>query len=262
MVKNINEIDFKRTITHTSYKHGDKKVKKGGPSRMLEQHITDNKQNLNNRDVSENEAFYPANENFLKFNVPYNETVYWGGGFFTLMLLIIIVGGFKFPDEIFSLSFLLPLFITIAGLIFFVIYYFTMPKKECIFNRRDGLLTFPGFYWRPNITMPIKEVIFSMTSPSAQGLGAYMLEIVRPDKTYSLFLCTLGKSCYEDLSFFLWYMDKNRPLPPGDAFDEYRQKDFERRKAAGFPKPMFPSRFPTPEATAEQQAQRERIGGW
>ncbi len=59
-------------------------------------------------------------------------------------------------------------------------------------------------------------------------------------------------------SFMVWYMDKNRPLPPGSAFDEYREIDFERRKAEGFPPPLFPSRFPIPEATPEQQAERNR----
>ena len=63
-------------------------------------------------------------------------------------------------------------------------------------------------------------------------------------------------------SFMVWYMDKNRPLPPGTAFDSYRQEDFERRKAEGFPKPLYSSEIPTPEATPEQQTERERIGGW
>ncbi|MEB3373287.1 hypothetical protein SFC43_07725 [Bacteroides sp. CR5/BHMF/2] len=36
-------------------------------------------------------------------------------------------------------------------------------------------------------------------------------------------------------------MDKNRPLPQGDAFHPYREKDFLRRKAEGFPKPIYPS---------------------
>ncbi|WFO14845.1 hypothetical protein M601_013075 [Cellulophaga baltica 4] len=63
-------------------------------------------------------------------------------------------------------------------------------------------------------------------------------------------------------NFLVWYMDKNRPLPPGAAFDEYRKQDFERRKAEGFPKPLYPSNIPTPEATKEQQAVRKKIGGW
>jgi hypothetical protein len=58
-------------------------------------------------------------------------------------------------------------------------------------------------------------------------------------------------------SFYVWYMDKNRPLPPGDAFDAFRDADFERRKADGFPAPLFKSLIPTPEAIAEQQLVRE-----
>ena len=48
-------------------------------------------------------------------------------------------------------------------------------------------------------------------------------------------------------SFYVWYMDKNRPLPPGSAFDPYRKKDYERRKAEGFPPPFYKSLIPTPE---------------
>jgi len=43
-------------------------------------------------------------------------------------------------------------------------------------------------------------------------------------------------------------MDKNRPLPPGTAFDEY--------------KPLYGSNVPTPEATPEQQKERLILGGW
>jgi hypothetical protein len=57
-------------------------------------------------------------------------------------------------------------------------------------------------------------------------------------------------------------MDKNRPLPPGTAFDPYRQQDYERRKKLGFPRPLYYSNIPTPEATEEQQKERELIGGW
>ena len=42
------------------------------------------------------------------------------------------------------------------------------------------------------------------------------------------------------------------------GFDPYRQQDFERKKAAGFPPPLYKSTFPTPEATPQQQAEREK----
>ncbi|MCG8702051.1 MAG: hypothetical protein MI922_28610, partial [Bacteroidales bacterium] len=60
-------------------------------------------------------------------------------------------------------------------------------------------------------------------------------------------------------SFYIWYLDKNRPLPPGELLDPYREEDFQRRKAEGFPPPLFKSKIPTPEATTGQQAEREKF---
>ncbi len=70
------------------------------------------------------------------------------------------------------------------------------------------------------------------------------------------------KSFEDDWNYYIWYMDKNRPLPLNREFDRFRQADYERRKVAGFPKPLYPSNIKTPEATKEQRAERKRIGGW
>ena len=151
----------------------------------------------------------------------------------------------------------------IALTIFFVVYGFTMPKQEDILNRRDGLMTFDGFFWQDNITMLFSEVEFCYSTGGDHLQGAFELQIMRPNKwvTFAVpFFC--GRNCYEGMSFITWYMDKNRPLPPEELFDPYREADFQRRKAEGFPKPLYPSDIPTPEATPEQQAERERIGGW
>lgn len=114
-----------------------------------------------------------------------------------------------------------------------------------------------------NITMPIEELVFSRTSIDSKGNGANMLQLERPNFISFPFLCNVSNSiCYDELSFILWYMDKNRPLPPGDAFDEFRERDYERRKAEGFPKPLCKSSISTPEATPEQRKERKRIGGW
>ena len=151
----------------------------------------------------------------------------------------------------------------IALTIFFVVYGFTMPKQEDILNRRDGLMTFDGFFWQDNITMPFSEVEFCYSTGGDHLQGAFELQIMRPNKwvTFAIPIFS-GKDCYEGMSFITWYMDKNRPLPPGELFDPHREADFQRRKAEGFPKPLSPSDIPTPEATPEQQAERERIGGW
>ena len=48
-------------------------------------------------------------------------------------------------------------------------------------------------------------------------------------------------------SFYMWYMDKNSPLPNGSLLDPYREKDYLRRKAEGFPAPLYPATIDTPE---------------
>ena len=151
----------------------------------------------------------------------------------------------------------------IIGFLFSVIYAFTMPKEEAILNRRDGLITFDGFLWQPNITMPFSEVEFCFSTGGVNMQGAYQLQVMRPNKwvTFAIPIFS-GRNCYMGISFIVWYMDKNRPLPPGELFDPYRQADYERRKAEGFPKPLYYSKIETPEATPEQQAERKRIGKW
>ncbi len=128
------------------------------------------------------------------------------------------------------------------------VYLFTMPKKEIIFNRLQGTITFPGWWWKKNITMRFADMKFGYTTGGSNGIGGYQLQILRPDRigTFEFFPMGSG-NCYQDLSFITWYMDKNRPLPPGDAFVEFREKDFQRRKAEGFPEPLYPSEIDTPE---------------
>ncbi|RLJ98625.1 hypothetical protein [Tenacibaculum discolor] len=258
------EFIYQRKITHTQYKHGDRKVKKGGLKGRLHTVITDNAIKLTNKRLESKKTFLYASDKFVEVVEPQKVTPIVMGGFFLLIIIIIIIGGFKFPNEITTVSFIIPSIIALFGFLFYVAYYFTMPLKENIFNREDGIITFSGFMWYENITMPIEKIIFTMSGPgSLQGGGAFRLLIERPDKLYTKYDCSIGgENCYQDLSFILWYMDKNRPLPPGEAFDPYRQQDFERRKAEGFPKPLYPSKISTPEATKEQQAERKRIGGW
>jgi hypothetical protein len=255
---------YKRKVTHTEYPNSKKKVKEGGFTRVLSHVISDNVHTLTKKEIEEKGNFSEANDKFMRGVVAPYVSAYWGGGTCFLMFLALFLPNLArdYVNDPISAFYIISMIVLFLGFIFFLVYYFTMPKKENIFNREDGLLTFDGFMWNDNITMPINNVRFMASSPSAQGLGSYMLEIVRPDKLHSLQLSSLGFTCYEDLSFLLWYMDKNRPLPPGDAFDEYREQDFERRKKEGFPRPLFPSNFDTPEATAKQQAERLRIGGW
>jgi len=100
--------------------------------------------------------------------------------------------------------------------IFFAIYGFTQPQKEHILNRRDGLLTMTGFFWQKNITMPFEKVKFAYSTGGEDGMGAFMLQVIRPNKwqTFDLYHM-FGGDCYNMMTVITWYMDKNRPLPPG-----------------------------------------------
>ena len=245
------EIDYTRKITHTGYRNPEK-VKKyfhRVPKNIYEKPSTFDKGF---------KKVYLVLEDFL-IETDLKDTrwvfIFLLGGVFLFSVLIHIFSGGDSTDFFYLIEWI--------AFIFFVIYGLTMPKQEAILNRIDGLITFDGFLWQDNITMPFSEVEFCYSTGGEDLQGAFQLQIMRPNKwvTFAIPIFS-GKDCYEGMSFITWYMDKNRPLPPGELFDPYREADFQRRKDEGFPKPLYPSDIPTPEATPEQQAERERIGGW
>ena len=245
------EIDYTRKITHANY-HNPEAVRK---------YFHRVPKNIYEKPPTFDKGFgkiYLVAENFIvKTDL---QDIRWVfifllGGVFLFSVLIHIFSGGDSTDFFYLIEWI--------AFIFFVIYGLTMPKQEAILNRIDGLITFDGFLWQDNITMPFSEVEFCYSTGGEDLQGAFQLQIMRPNKwvTFAIPIFS-GKDCYEGMSFITWYMDKNRPLPPGELFDPYREADFQRRKAEGFPKPLYPSDIPTPEATPEQQAERERIGKW
>ena len=123
---------------------------------------------------------------------------------------------------------------------FYIIYNFTHPKKILILDRLNGIITFPGFLYGKPITMSFEEVLAQI-----KGRG-YGLALLHKNKI-TFYDVDLEYEPLRSWSFMVWYMDKNRPLPPGEVFDPYRQKDYERRKKEGFPKPLYQSWIATPE---------------
>ena len=245
------EIDYTRKITHANY-HNPEAVRK---------YFHRVPKNIYEKPPTFDKGFgkiYLVAENFIvKTDL---QDIRWVfifllGGVFLFSVLIHIFSGGDSTDFFYLIEWI--------AFIFFVIYGLTMPKQEAILNRIDGLITFDGFLWQDNITMPFSEVEFCYSTGGEDLQGAFQLQIMRPNKwvTFAIPIFS-GKDCYEGMSFITWYMDKNRPLPPGELFDPYREADFQRRKAEGFPKPLYPSDIPTPEATPKQQAERERIGKW
>jgi hypothetical protein len=140
----------------------------------------------------------------------------------------------------------------ISGIPFFIvglcsiIYAITEPKKNIIFNRKDQTVTFPGTLWgKPKIFLfKDMEAGINYTSVRFMPTGTYLSggKSGKPDEPMVWFRdISIGLSEEKDWSFYVWYMDKNRPLPPGTAFDEFRERDDLRRKKEGNPPPLYPS---------------------
>ncbi|MFK8268909.1 hypothetical protein [Capnocytophaga cynodegmi] len=138
---------------------------------------------------------------------------------------------------------------------------FIAPYRELVLNREKGTISIPKMLRKENIIIRFDEGDGYMIVRGDESSLAFALEFAKKGNPSSggeianLFLD-------EFWDFVVWYMDKNRPLPPGTAFDPYREADYQRRKAEGFPPPLYPSKIETPEATPEQQAERKRIGKW
>ncbi len=256
------ELDFTRAVTHVGYKHADKLKKY---YHRVDKHITEVPKGLfaskyiNNSDYKK--SWY-IDECFMNIVITGNILPLLGGGVSWFIFL-----SFSFiwysKGQLTGVGIFVYVICIILSF-FFTIYFFTKPKKEQILDRKNGLITMEGFYWQKNITIPFKDCLFAYSTGGEDGTGAYNLEAIRPTEswfnTYAEF--GLGQAhCYVSMSLITWYMDKNRPLPPGTAFDAYRERDYQRRKAAGFPRPLYPG-IHTPEATKAQQKERMTIGGW
>ena len=144
---------------------------------------------------------------------------------------------------------------------FFFSYGWFVPEKKIVFDRLNSMISYPDWFFFGPHAVPFSEleVFWTSTGGASGALGQQLVtRPPRPSWPRAISLNMHPGLFDKSWSLIVWYMDKNRPLPPGDAFDEYRERDFERRKAEGFPAPLFPSRFATPEATPEQNAERRR----
>ena len=109
-------------------------------------------------------------------------------------------------------------------------------KRRFVLDRMNGTVTFPRHLFFPRCTVPFSKVI------PGELKGTMNLAF------RFCFLHPLTKAAIPVLAeydsdwwpFYVLYMDKNRPLPQGEVFDPYREKDFLRRKAAGFPNRYIP----------------------
>ena len=145
-----------------------------------------------------------------------------------------------------------PIFFTIISFLigcFCILYYYKHPKKLLILDRLNGLVTYPGFLYSKPYTMSFSDVVAKIVSSG----GRASLVFYHYNGITGTSISAEDYKPSGNWSFIVWYMDKNRPLPPGEAFDPYRKKDFQRRKAEGFPPPLYPSYIDTPEDSESQK---------
>ncbi|WP_454989250.1 hypothetical protein [Capnocytophaga sputigena] len=137
-----------------------------------------------------------------------------------------------------------PIFFTIISFLigcFCILYYYKHPKKLLILDRLNGLVTYPGFLYSKPYTMSFSDVVAKIVSSG----GRASLVFYHYNGITGTSISAGDYIPIRNWSFIVWYMDKNRPLPPGEAFDPYREKDFHRRKAEGFLPPLYKSNIPT-----------------
>ena len=167
-------------------------------------------------------------------------------------ILIVLFVFFKFKNEILNQQIVLALILfpfLIHG-IYPIVKNFLSKNSKVILDRKNSLFAYPGFGLNKIIVTKFKDLVLLIVNVGKTA-APYLKA---PQTKFTNFTLT----AIDVLSFYVWYMDKNRPLPPGTVFDEYRERDFQRRKEEGFPSPLYPSFVPTPEATLEQQQERDQ----
>jgi hypothetical protein len=130
------------------------------------------------------------------------------------------------------------------------------PVKEIVLDRLNGKITYPKtFIDKEHRTIEFDSLHVYRTLTTSGDFALTGEKLYIKDRKYNYTWDLESNECLEYWSFMVWYMDKNRPLPPGSAFDPYRENDYLRRKEEGFPKPLYPSGVTTPERTPSQHRQ-------
>ena len=167
-----------------------------------------------------------------------DESIYIGKMYIYLGVAFLVFTSFgAFSRDAFEIPGVFVLVIFFLTGILYIVYHYTHPSKKIILDRLNGIITFPNVFYGKPITMPFDKVLAALKLNGKNGpvsLGFYHHKILATD-------IDLDYTPIKSWSFIVWYMDKNRPLPPGKVFDPYRKRDYERRKAEGFPEPLYES---------------------
>jgi hypothetical protein len=97
-------------------------------------------------------------------------------------------------------------------------------KKYVIFDRDKGTVSIPGPFWYKNVEVQFEDVVAVIRTETYYYAHLKVLNLYRPDG----YKADVGINSYSldalrnDWAFYVWYMDKSRPLPPAPVFDAYR----------------------------------------
>lgn len=128
-----------------------------------------------------------------------------------------------------------------------IIYHFIQPRKKITFDRMNQEITIPRPFFCKSVTIPFNKVESVQMQQLFSSHVTYKAGVRPPHKGIGLFSPAVSVSIIEadppshSWSFWVWYMDRNRPLPPSSSFDPYRDEDIKRLKREGFPGPKYPA---------------------
>ena len=175
------------------------------------------------------------------------------------LVVYLFVVGLHFPWHFEELKYVVFTYIFGILSVSTLMYGLITPRKYLVLDRMQGMISLPPRFWGKPVTAPFNNCIGVITG--GRGINN-ALEVWPNDKRIRggivLNINDLP-TLIQYWSLLVWYMDTNRPLPPCDELDTYCLRDYERRKQEGFPPPLYPSCIDTPEATPEQQKERDAV---
>lgn len=95
-------------------------------------------------------------------------------------------------------------------------------RKHFVFDRKAGTVRYPGFLdWR--YKQAFSQVNFIYARAGMYVFQRKGLAILHGNGVTHVFINFQYPERF--LLFYVWYMDRNRPLPWGTAFNPYRERD-------------------------------------
>ncbi|MGE4343502.1 MAG: hypothetical protein AB7F20_04325 [Geoalkalibacter sp.] len=121
-------------------------------------------------------------------------------------------------------------FLPLPAILLSFVYPFKRPRERLlIWDRENGTVTLPPRFWGEHEVVPFKDLKVKKIRNLGSFVQFHVLAAFRPSDGQPIEFGLLGDN-EKDWAFFCWYMDKTRPLPPGEVFGPYRERDEERRR--------------------------------